>query len=388
MEKMHSRIENNKNKKLYITALNLYFICLPLNTINLGLGSILKFIAIIPVGIALLNAKWKIRVCKFFSFQILFSFFATMSIIWSVNIQMSIDRCVSYWLLTVLLLSGTFYSYDSTDIDRIKTGLLWSSRSTGIVMLLFSDFTQGRFLLRGIIKEDPNYLCGYLMAGTVITVAELLTPRKKGSRAIIELIIYIFLLIGTGSRGGLIAVAVAVVSLIIASKSDILSFKKKMFVIVTIAGFIVLINVFLPKQLLARFSFSNVIASQGTGRFDIWEKGIEVYKDLGVFNKIFGIGTGTITTVLRVFQYHVFHNYVMHNIFLETLVELGIIGILIYIINIFKFVSTSHKLDDKFSYCVLLSMIALSMSTSLHTFKPQFNILLFIIISSRKTLTE
>ena len=71
----------------------------------------------------------------------------------------------------------------------------------------------------------------------------------------------------------------------------------------------------------------------------------------------------------------------MHNIFLETLVELGVFGLIFYCLAIGTFVKRSLKLNDKFCFAVLICMIVMSLSTSLYTFKPYFNIMLFVIIS-------
>lgn len=71
----------------------------------------------------------------------------------------------------------------------------------------------------------------------------------------------------------------------------------------------------------------------------------------------------------------------MHNMFLETLVELGAMGLVFYCFAIGKFVKRASEFRDKFSFAVIVCMVVMSLSTSIYTFKPYFNIMLFIVMS-------
>lgn len=380
------------SKALYILSLGLYLFCLPLDTINFGFGSILKLIAIIPIGIALISNIKYLKFIKLLKYQVLFTLFAGMSILWSVNPKMSLDREITYVLLTILLYSGSVFTYTKEDIERIKRFMLWSSRSTAVIVLLSSEFKVDRFVVGGKFSFDPNYLCGYLFAGLIICLSYLFDGKRKKAYPTIELLLYISIIILTGSRGGLIAGGTAIlVFLFIYNKNSKNKLSKNINIILVIL-FILLLSVvlfnFLPKTLIARFNIINAIVSGGTGRRSIWEQGIKLFSESSLSRKMFGQGTGAITAILIVYEYNSYRNFVMHNIFLETLVELGIIGLVLYISNIYSFVKKSYRFEDKFSFCVLAGMIVLSLTTSLHTFKPYFNIMLFIIISSNVSCRE
>ena len=153
-----------------------------------------------------------------------------------------------------------------------------------------------------------------------------------------------------------------------------------MFAFTFIIVLFVLLLYLSPATLKNRFTVESVIFSNGTGRFDLWQQGIDFFADSSFIRKLLGQGTNTITKILLVEEHGSLHGYVMHNIFLETLVELGIIGFLIYLLMIGSFAVKAFKQKDKFAFAVIMGMIFLSFSTSLHTFKPYFNIMLYIVI--------
>lgn len=367
------------NKNLYLFFLQIYFICLPLNAVTIGtMGSVLKYIAILPIGISLLSLKF-IRFNSVIMAQLGFVIWAAFSCMWSVNTSMSIDRTVSYVLLTALVFSCNTFDFTYEDIKKIKKAFLWSSRSTAVVMLVFSEYSSGRFMLGGKISEDPNYLCGYLFAGIVLSLQSILLKRKR-MFSLIELIIYLFLVLQTGSRGGLLAAAFSAVCYIFFyKKAAVNEILKKFFYVILMFIIVLVVLQFLPEELTARFNYKDAIASGGTGRFEIWEAGIKLFKNFPLHRQIFGTGTGTITAVLILTEYGITRGTAMHNIFLETLVELGVVGFIIYIIWVGIFVISAFKEKDKFAFAVIMGMIVLSLSTSLHTFKPYFNIMLMIL---------
>ena len=134
----------------------------------------------------------------------------------------------------------------------------------------------------------------------------------------------------------------------------------------------------LSEVLLDRFTVENVEDTAGANRFDLWANGWDLFGHSSPFRQILGYGTASIRECFRTFNYHPVS--VMHNIFLEMLVELGVIGFLLYTGTTVAFAVYAFKLKDKFSLAVLVCMIVLSLSTSLYTFKPHYNIMMYILI--------
>lgn len=372
-------------KELYVLFLKIYLISLPLNSLVIGsIGSMLKIIAVFPVLIAILGCRdYKLHLPLLF--QLGFTVFAGLSILWSVSSDDSIERVNSYVQLLALLVSGECFKYSSKELQGIKDSLIWSSRLTALVVLFFADYSHGRLWLSGVLNEDPNYICAYFAYGIANAMQQLTTQerKKRTSIAVIELVVYAYIVLGTGSRGGLIAILVGVAAYIMTyahqSKGQFL--KKTLIILLIIIIGVALLNI-LPDSLRDRFTIEDVVESGGTGRIEIWKNAWHMHVNAPILRRFFGYGTATILDCFERFRYSTIK--VAHNIFLETLVELGIVGFILYSASIVSFTIRSFKIEDKFSFSVISCMIALSLSTSIYTFKPYFNIMLYIIVCLNK----
>ena len=138
---------------------------------------------------------------------------------------------------------------------------------------------------------------------------------------------------------------------------------------------------FLPEDIAVRFSASAIIESNGTGRYELWEDAINAFKHFSFPRQLVGYGTGTAINITYLFPFHR-HN-VMHNSFVENFIEIGYVGLIVYIIYIGSFVYSSIRNKDLYSLAVIVGMIVMSFSTSLYTFKPYWNIMIFVLCVSR-----
>lgn len=388
---IENMIEKQKtSNRIFIYSLAIYLILLPLGVMQLpaSLGSLLKYIAIIPVIVWICKSRvikiWKDRL---FISQLIFVAWLFFTILWSVDAMTSISRCITQFLFIFLLLPTTSYIFSQEDIKILKNSLVWSSRITLLITVLNSSFVEGRLYLSGIITEDPNYLCGYFIFGVVCCVEKIMSSEKlfKKFISLIELMLYLYAVFATGSRGGLFAILGSAVLYIIFANNkgkkakDI--FKKAIIVVILLSSIIIITN-HLPEKIMNRFLWSTIKESDGTGRYELWENGLHVYSQNGLLKQLFGSGTGTIRTYMAQNGYA---DQVMHNIFVEVLIESGVVGIILYVIAILRFVLFSFKENNKFAFSILCGLIILSLSTSLYAFKPYWNILVFILcLSSQK----
>lgn len=369
------------DKGIYIFFLIIYILCLPLNAINIGpLGSALKIIAVLPIGITIISGA-DYAISKPLKFQLAFVVFAFLSMNWTCSLDASMDRNISYILLFVLLLSGSAFKYSTNDVKKVKCALAWSSRMTAIVMLIFAEYVNGRFRLMGIIKEDPNYLCAYFSFG-VIYALSIITGKNKTAKKIIavgELALYFYLILISGSRGGLLAIASGVLVYLLTYGNKKQTHIVNKLILITMITFLLLIMFdYLPENLRLRFTVNNVVKDGGSGRTKLWQQALDLFFNANPCKKIFGFGTASIRWCFTKYGYSDVN--VVHNMFIETLAELGIIGLIIYIAAIFSFIKAAFKFNDKFSFAVIFSMFVMSLSTSIYTFKPYFNIMLYIVI--------
>ena len=378
-------------KKLYSKFLQIYLLLLPLNAVSLGsIGSALKILAIAPISIALLNIK-PFKVGKTVVFQGVYTLFVFISMFWSISISRTLSMGTTICLLFILLFSGTYYEFSKSDIVKFKYALVWSSRLMAAVVIAFADYIEGRLWLKNdIINEDPNYMCAYFLFG-VLYALEILAGNKahigKKLWAVAELCIYLSLVLISGSRGGLLAVIMPAIIFVFLSGNN--SFKgviKKAVIFGVGLICITSILMLLPESLSDRFTIEAILETGGSGRVILWKQAWNVFVNADWLRKILGYGAGTVQTLFS--QYDFERVNVVHNMFLETLVELGIIGFTLYTLAVVAFLITAIKNKDKFAFFVMLGMLIMSLSTSIQAFKPYFNIWLFTIISHNTKFME
>lgn len=367
-------------KQVYLFFLTFYLVCLPLNAMNLGaIGSALKLLAVFPILVAFLG-EGKMVLNAPLIWQFAFTALAAISSFWSMSLSASFERVISYLLLFLLLLSASIFQFDKKDLHKIKLALVWGSRLTAVVLLVFGVYQEGRLRLSGIIAEDPNYICAYFAFGVIFAVQCLIDKNNLWRKVIAlgELILYVFVILSTGSRGGTIAILVAILVFLVTSTNKNGALWKKIIILVAMLAAIVILMGFLSADLLERFTMENIEETNGANRFDIWANGWDLYSHASPLRQLFGFGTASIRECFRVFNYRPVN--VMHNIYFETLVELGIVGFLVYMTAIGLFVWYAFKLKDKFSLAVISYMLIMGLSTSIYTFKPYFHIMLYIVM--------
>ena len=370
------------NKKFYVICLSIYLLCLPLNAMALGtLGSVVKFIALLPIGAALLNLN-KFRANNFIIGYFLFTLLSLFSIVWTISYDKTLDRTQTYIQLFILMASSCCFRYDTNDLACLKKVLVWSSRISVVIILIFGTYSEGRLLLSGLITEDPNYFCAYLLFGVVNSLQILLSKGKliKKITASIEIGVYFLVVLLTGSRGGLLALGTSLIAMLILWERP--SFRVIFKKIIIIGLFVILfisLSKHLAPEIARRFTIDNVIESGGSHRMDIWMQGIDAFRKASIFNQLFGYGSSSIRTVFINGNYQIIN--VMHNVFLETLVELGVIGFLLYFFYLTSLVKTTFIQSDSFAFSILIGMIVMSLSTSLYAFKPYINIMIYANIS-------
>lgn len=94
-------------------------------------------------------------------------------------------------------------------------------------------------------------------------------------------------------------------------------------------GFILYIREDFSQDLLKRYDLYEITSSGGAGRLDIWFNGIEIWKKKPVLGH--GIGTFGEMHLVSAGIWKV-----AHNVYLQILVELGLVGIILFIITIWR----------------------------------------------------
>ena len=306
-----------------------------------------------------------------------------LSTIWSISSKNSFDRFVTNFLFLLLIVPVSSLRFDKKHIMLMKKCLVISSRLTLILALMFASFDYGRLHFSGILSEDPNYLCCYFVFGIANIFQSFISGSKKKYWPLyfFELLAYFYVVLFTGSRGGSIAVlaCIIVVSLFSIKPNNPPSLIRSAFVLILGLLLLYLVYFIMPSNITDRFSIQSFLESDGTGRYLIWDSGLSVFNSSSFLRKMLGYGAGTVRDMFVLYGYR---DIVMHNIFLEVLCENGLVGLIIYCLMIVQYFVASLKKRSAFAMSVLSAMVVLSLSTSLYSFKPYWNIMLFIITMS------
>lgn len=387
------RLLGTEKNEYYVWTLGVYFLMLPAGAVSAGtVGSLLRVIgfALFLVGI------WqyqKVKKKRQLLYIFLFVCWIVLSIFWSLDVTASLGRIFSNVCFLLLLFTTAAREYREKDLVFLKRCLVWSSRITLPLVAVFAGLYEGRLRTEGMFSEDPNYLCMYFSYGVVFCVEKLCEDRPIRSKLpfAAELFFYLGIIIVTGSRGGALAIALMMCCAFFQCRRRRtycmrVPVRKLLLWLTVLAACVILLNIFF-HDLVTRYSITEIISLRGAGRFEIWRDALRTFWNADLFHKLCGFGIGTARRVSQI--YSIARNTVMHNMFLENLIEAGMVGLSLYTIYIFGFWNGARKSKDVFAAAVMSGMIVMSMSVSIYAFKPYWNIMIYILcLQNRKGLEK
>jgi O-antigen ligase len=264
------------------------------------------------------------------------------------------------WILLSLLWAKKPGVAGSLVIEWMTAGVLFvivatTVRSRRVVMLLLGAFVIGGVIsilvgITGIVPNtdfshvsalessgnstrlrggsgDPNYLAAGLVPAIVIAATMIVSTKRHWARIGLAAALPILLLglVATESRGAFLAVGVTIVVAMIVARRKIY-----------LASFVVVLLAFgafwLASSPGAWHRITN-IDGEGNGRSDLWQVGWEIAQD----HPIVGVGVNNFSVYspdyvrrpgqLKFVELIAEKSLVVHNTYLQTLTELGIVGL-------------------------------------------------------------
>lgn len=362
-------------------AVCLYFGCLPFTVVTTPLGSLLKVITM-PV-VAVLAYKLFIGERKPLAFncvQLVYSLYIAYVIfgLFLSRTETSIVNTKDMLLAYLVLMLMTMRVWTKTEQDIIETSWV----VVGIIctaLCLSSTEVANEFENRIIVyvlgyPEDPNQFCAYFIMPVMVCIKRVVQKRKTTPLYLLLIILMIYSVLRTGSRGGFIGIMLGIFfSIMIAVKS----FKAKalMTLAVVFCGVIVVTVVFplLPEDVQARYSINSVVADSGAGRFDIWKYLIQYAADSPV-RLIRGSGLLSTYEILKDANVPVSAG-AAHNQFVQVLSDQGILGLMMFFTLIAVCILRNIRKNPYYS-CAFIAVMAFSMSLTMYVFKPYINIII------------
>lgn len=370
-----------KNRKTYsplIRLLAVYLFFVPLDFFPLLPGvSVSKFMVFLPLlGVIIEFHRFNFRYLnKCVLWLLAYLFLNAVSIMYSTAMAESISRTVTLTLNigVILIMAAGQYSRDEIVYLLKKYALSgWL-----LLILTFLNINLGSRLTVMIngIEQDPNYLCGYFIFPLNYYLYQYIKTGRKGNIAAAFCMIIAPIL--TGSRGGLIALICSIFIMLLANGIIKKMYKVHTFikVFITAALLIALLGIlwqFVPYTIKIRYTPDFTIHDGGAGRFKIWESLLQSYKNGSAFNHLFGFGSATV-------RQYTCTGHVAHNLFLEALTELGILGLITLTSMYIYYLKAAYR-QSKILFASFAGYLVMCLSMSLYSYKPIWNVILLTIL--------
>ena len=370
----------------------LYFACLPLTIVSTPFGSVLKLVtmptvAILSVRLILGKSKLVFNYLHL-SYFLYILYTVSLLVVYHVELATVTTKDMVLGLLTFLLISLRVYN------EREKELMEWAWIVVGVICVyavLSSKEVMNQYEARVVIRifgyeEDQNHICAYFIMAVIISIKRIVEKRKLTPVYIVFILLIMYSILKTGSRGGLIGVVLGAFAYIIIG---IKSVKAKVAIcIATVLMALVVVTVVFPmldESVQERYSVEQVEEDGGSGRFEIWE-----YLLKYTFEKPERIihGSGIFSTYdIMANAPEGFLNGVAHNTFIQVFNDQGLIGIILFIFCIFSCIWRTWRIEKMYT-CAFLALMAFSMSLTFYVFKPYLNIMMMCAMSFEGQLPE
>ena len=356
----------------------MYFLFAPMEDILTGsIGTVAKYIAILIMLMGIIQNHGKI----YFNSEetttrcvLWLMFISVMSIIWSISRETTLHRLTAYLLVPGFCIFTNTFDLKKGDYEKIVSAAIIGGVIASVVAYIKGDFLAGRMILTE--TNDPNNF-----AALIFLPAALAWDRTQngGSRQRIinaaAFVLFSFIILYTGSRGGLLSLLVMVIVYFLVSGKT-----KNVKVLLDAILLLLLIWRFvlplLPTEIILRMLNPSNYSSTASRRTIIWGF---VVNDIIPHMPICGLGAGTVSIELA--KYYGKINGV-HNTYLNMIGEFGLFGLPAFAVMIVSIIRKALKNKSPL-YVALLAGICVTIFF-LDSFAKKFfwNVILLFIIQS------
>lgn len=364
------KASNSGRVKLSSYILVVFIVLLPISTALSGLLGNISFLNYVALAYILASAfeiiyKRYIWIRKQYWAIYAYMGYALLSCFWSSVFSFNF-YFTTFAISFALLLISTCRTYSTKEAELLRNAFLLSSIVViGVTLLNFNNTYAGRIVIRITSTMDPNdFGCG-----TCIIFAALLVQisKKRSIPATIALIGVLLSVVLTGSRG---AILMCITELIV----WVALYKKRGKWKTALLGILVLLAMYLfvlslPNELLTRFSISQVLTSGGTGRDKIWIAAIKKYIGSDPFHQLFGYGHGSFPKTVNYHGGSRTYPYEAHNMFINAIIEGGLIGAAFLIIGIIQCAKTAYANKNYMGVIALLGFAITGLTLDVQSYR-------------------
>lgn len=373
-----------------VYGIGFYFLIAATDSFQIGtIGSFLKIAAFLPLILLLFEIRsLKLRISPLLILQTLFWLLTLISFFYTVSLDRTMASVETLTLNLILIIClGTLEEYNDRELQFLKQCLLLGGWVTIALLVFFSDFsTHNRMtMLLGQATQDQNYLNGYFLYAFSHHCNQMVLKRKR--LHILPVVIILTTVLLTGSRGALISFIAVIFTFFCIQLSDSKHRVRNVaLVILLIAVFFILFDLILaqiPQDVAKRFTWDFIAEKGTTGRTRIWDTLISHFSRDSIPRMLFGHGYGSTPVV------NTRNSLVAHNLYLDNLITLGIIGLLLQLLSqatVLRILLRSKQLSLVGAY---IGMMFMCLTLSLMAYKPLWNMMLMaFIIDTRSRAQE
>ena len=360
----------------------LYFAALPLTIATDAAGNSFLRILTIPIAgylaISLIFYKGKIELNLVHLFSTLFLISVVLTLFVD-HSNTSLLYVRGYIETFALMFVMTLRKYSKNEIEAFEITQLIL-----LVILIVLGFSgaewygdRNTMTLFGA-TSDPNYFAGFFLLPVAVALKKIKENKIYTVICPVLIVLGTYIVITSGSRGGLLAFAVMVVAYVFINAKGA---RQRIIGL----GFIVILAIvmwsivipLLPENVAERFSLTELVESRGTYRIDIWASMIDTIKNSS-WELFFGRGINAYHEIIingRLEQ------VVAHNQFIQSLYNQGIFGFILFALVSFSAVYRNRKKRGYIS-AAMLGMLALAMTLTINpSIKAFWNLLIYAAFS-------
>lgn len=330
--------------KPFIFPFGVYVFLLPFDEIlvNKTGGALTKYLAVLTILSLFVKGIIEKRLKNpdiIVIWWMLFIFFSLLSITWAIKPELIFGRLQNAIGFLLLYLIVASYRLQKNDFELLKRYILIGGFFAAL-LICYGYFNQVAdigygdrvSLSYGHNRVSLNSQAFALLIPFTICFSAILEQKTKLMKGlfILVLLVIMFSIVLTGSRGILVA-ALTVFLIYIYYMKNV---KKKIVAGFTIVSILLIIIPLIPEFMTERILSSS--EDQASGRLDIWIVGLKSLKKYWFF----GAGLDNFPPAFTEFVTYPYGylntDRASHNIFIGIFVELGIIGITLLIIGLIK----------------------------------------------------
>jgi len=357
--------------KLDILFLGLFIVICPISTALSGIvgdRSLSNYVAIIYCLFSLVRLLFlrKIRIIKECTIVYIYLLYAIVSFLWNPFFLFDWYFVTFFFTVAIVFLSSLL---DYTDKDyHFLNGCIVVSFIVSLLAFVFNihHLYAGRILITISSTMDPNDFGG----GLSLILSYLLFQLSKTKRKllILPILIVALMMIMTGSRGSIIMFLSAIIVWLFFIRGRIKVIHIVLiFVIIAISIFFV--EKFLPDTIIERLSVGALLTDQGSGRLGIWKAAWQRFSQFNRIQVLFGSGHGSFANTVAYRPGGRLIPYRAHNIFVNELIEGGIVGELLLVLCLMKLLIRSYNNRNLLGFLIIVCFIVEGLSLDVQAYR-------------------